>query len=653
MKTNFVTLLFLILISFVSNTHSLKAQTSERLEGDIIGSEAYAAHQSLEKAFDNNPQTWFKAKSASGGWVGLDLGKPHVITKIEFQSHDTNQNTLALFEGANSADFIDALPLYMIKRKLNSRDVQSVDVDISKGFRYIRYIGPANQHSRIAELAFYGYESAGDDQQLFQLTNIPTVVIHTKDAEDIVEKEKYLDGEIKIISENGLEFFTEKTEIRGRGNASWSFPKKPYKLKLNKKASLLGMPANEKVWTLINNYGDKTLMRNLLAFELSENLELSFSPAGVAVDVILNGEYKGTYQLCDQVEVATNRVETDKIKADDIAEPNVTGGYLIEIDAYAYDETSWFESAKNKTPVTIKFPKEDKIVLEQHNYIKSHFDKLEAALFSANYTDNDEGFRKYLHTPSFIRHFLVGEISGNADTYWSTYMYKKRGDELFYTGPVWDFDLAFENDSRTYPINEKGMDWVFNKNGSYAKGMRDFVNRLLSDETFYNELKQTYFDYRESGVLSEEAMVEMVDRWENEIYESQKLNFTRWDILGSKVHLNPQALGSYEAEVNVVRNYLRNRIRWIDEKLGYVKGGVEDDFLLKPKYTVANGQLNIEGLPLHSVVTIIDVAGRVISQKTLSDSNHYSLRLNKGVYIVKIQRNYFSVESSVEKLIVH
>ncbi len=629
------------------------AQVEERLEGEIIGSVSYSSNNSLEMAFDANPNTWFKAKSPSGGWVGLDLGKKHVISKIEFQTHDVVQNTLGVFEGANNPDFGDAIPLFIIKEELASQDKQTFEIHNSRGFRFIRYVGPSNRYCRVAELSFYGYESAGNDNQLYQLTNIPTVSIHTKDAEDIIEKKKYLDGVISIISENGQVIYTDSLQIRGRGNASWDFPKKPYKFKLNNKANLLGFPSKEKNWTLINNYGDKTLMRNLLAFDLSKQFDMAFSPAGSAVDVLLNGEYKGTYHLSDQIEVAAGRVEVEEIKENDVDNNQITGGYLLEIDAYAYYEDSWFESSNTKIPVTIKYPKKKNITSDQYNYIRSHFNKMESSVLSSDFINNTPSYRDYLHVPSFVRHMLIGELSGNTDTYWSTYLYKKREDDLFYFGPVWDFDLAFENDKRTYPINEKGMEWLFEKNGSNAKGMKNFVQRLLADDSFYSELRDIYSFYRENGVLTEENLSALVDKYEQEIFESQKLNFTRWDILDKKVHMNFQSLGSFEDEVAVVRDYLIHRIRWMDEKLAYIVGGVDDEFEMKTQFSTKQGVLTIAGLHKNSLVSIIDISGRVISQKLIDESTDYSINLPKGVYIVKIQRNYFSSNFIVEKVIIN
>jgi hypothetical protein len=184
---------------------------------------------------------------------------------------------------------------------------------------------------------------------------------------------------------------------------------------------------------------------------------MPYTPYGTPVDVLLNGEYKGCYQLCDQVEVNPGRVEITEMKPTDIEGTALTGGYFVEVDAYAYDETSWFNSNKGN-PVTIKSPSDDEIVTEQYNYIKNYFNKMESQ------------WQTYLDLNTFLRHFLVGEMSGNTDTYWSVYMYKDRDNDKMYTGPVWDFDLAFENDNRTYPVNNK-TDYIYRSGGSCAGNM--------------------------------------------------------------------------------------------------------------------------------------------------------------------------------------
>ena len=313
-------------------------------------------------------------------WIGFDLGKPHVITKVGWmptvEGQVVSQVVLGVFEGANCPDFMDALPFYMIEEKAKNSRMTYGDVNCSRGFRYVRFVKPANASHNLAELEFYGHQGEGENSHLYQLTNLPTVCIHTLNDEIPYDKEHEIVSQLTIISENGTKLLSEPGSIRERGNASRDFPKKPYRIKFDEKQHVLGAPAKAKKWTLINNYGDKTLMRNLLAFELSRRLGMPYTPYGTAVDVLLNGEYKGCYQLCDQVQVHKNRVNITEMTTHDNEGSALTGGYFIEIDAYANQEKSWFKS-NNGNPVTIKSPSEDSITVDQRNYIRAHFNKME------------------------------------------------------------------------------------------------------------------------------------------------------------------------------------------------------------------------------------------------------------------------------------
>ncbi len=635
-----ITLLFIILSTSFLHAGSVSVQ----LTGTVIGTTDNYNYNSAScsstvntaaNAFDGNLSNYFSACNESGGWVGLDLGSAHVITKISYCPHANHADRMLLgvFEGANLPDFGDAVPLYMITTSPSNNTLTSQTINCSKGFRYVRYVGPTNTHSDIAEMKFYGYNGEGNNTQFIQITNLPTVIVHTTDAQDIVSKESYVNGIISVISNNGTNLFTDSLEIKGRGNASWNFPKKPYKIKLDKKASLLGMPAVEKTWTLINNYGDKTLMRNLLAFDLSKRLGLPYTPAAKSVDLFLNGEYKGNYQLCDQVEVATGRVELEKMKATDTIMPNLSGGYLIEMDAYSYEETTKFNSDYGNIPVTIKYPKDDDIVAAQVAYIKSHFNKMENTLYANNYTDTTNGFRKYIDIGTFLRHFLVGEMSGNTDTYWSTNMYKKRNNDKFYFGPVWDFDIAYENDYRTYPINDN-PEWIYASTGSSARGVRKMVNRIFSDSTVMQQLKAIYASYRNSGVLTEDNLVQVVNDNATLLEQSQQINFMRWDILNTAVHMNPQVYGSYAGEVDNVRNFVKNRLAWMDKKLAYEYNNINEEKISKISLWNEGNTFHLEGITGTATIQIIDVTGRIVQIKQVE--NDFSTTLNKGIYFIRI-----------------
>ena len=541
----------------------------DKLSGTVIGtrecvdygntSQSTTTVNTCANAFDGRLDTFFASWERSYTWAGLDLGSPHVITRVGWSPRNDSQGegrvVLGLFEGANSPDFMDALPLWLIDEKGKIGTMSYADVSCSRGFRYVRYVGPADARCNIAELEFYGHPGAGDDSHLYQLTNLPTVSIHTLNNEIPYDKIHQIVSQLTIISDCGTRLLSEPGTTRERGNASRGFPKKPYRIKFDKKQRVLDAPAKAKKWTLINNYGDKTLMRNLLAFELSRRLGMPYTPYGTAVDVLLNGEYKGCYQLCDQVQVHKDRVNITEMTSADNDGTALTGGYLLEIDAYADQEKSWFRS-NNRIPVTIKSPDEDSITTQQKNYIRAHFNKMESL------------WETYLDRNTFLRHFLVGELSGNTDTYWSVFMYKERDDDMLYTGPVWDFDLAFSNDQRVYPVNGKS-DFLYRSGGSCAGSMKSFVDKIVINSVAAKQQMLDIWDKARRGGLTEAHLVAWIDSVETVLDQSQRLNFMRWKIMNQQVHQNLKPSGSYKAEVENVRTFVKDRLVWMDKRLDY------------------------------------------------------------------------------------
>ena len=606
-------LLLMAAISAVADDGKLTGRAIGTLETvDYSSFNKSTSVNTCEMAFDGNLNTFFASWERSYTWTGLDLGGQYVITKVGWSPrndvHGEERVVLGIFEGANREDFMDALPLYIIKERGTIGVISYADVNCSAGFRYVRYVGPSDARCNIAEIEFYGHQGEGDNSQLYQLTNLPTVSIHTLDGVIPFDKETDITASISVIADGEQYLLAEPGTIRERGNYSRTFPKKPYRIKFDKKRNVLDAPAKAKKWTLINNYGDKTLMRNLLAFELSKRMGMPYTPYGRAVDVVLNGEYKGCYQLCDQIQVNKNRVEITEMTPQDVSGNALTGGYLFEVDAYANQERSWFWSNQGN-PVTIKSPDEDSIASAQFNYIKNHFNKMESQ------------WQNYLDLNTFLRHFLVGELSGNTDTYWSVFMYKQRDDDIVYTGPVWDFDLAFDNDNRTYPVNSK-VDYIYRSGGSCTGNMRSFVDRIV----IYNSVAKTrllglWDEVRQNG-LNQESLTDFVDSLEAELEQSQELNFMRWPIMNNMVHQNPRIWGSYAQEVQNVRRFIRERVEWMDKRLNY---------------TFIPSDISDARIQFDQPYQVFTVSGRYCG-KNLEGQNH-------GVYIVK-QGN------SVQKIIL-
>ena len=566
----------------------LNAQTSHKLSGTIIGTEYSVDYSNGSRsttvnvegnAFDGKLNTFFASYDRRFTWVGLDLSIPHVVTRVRWSPRNDGNGPkrvqLALFEGANMPDFSDAFPLYLNDTEGVIGRYQSADVNVSKGFRYVRYVGPNNSRCNVAEVEFYGYADEGTNDTYYRPTNLPVVSIHVENAQEPYDKENALVCSVTLIPADKNDTVKVKSgTVRLRGNASMSFPKKPYRITFDKKHHVFGSPASAKKWVLINNYGDKTLMRNILAFDMSRRMEMEYTPFCIPVDVFVNGEYKGCYQLADQIEVNKNRVNIEPLDNTITSGSELTGGYLIEVDAYANKEAVYFQSSKGN-PVTVKYPDDEDINIYQRNYIMNKFNNLEARLYSSNYTSSN-GYRSLMDLDSFLRHFIVGEFSGNTDTYWSVNMYKHRNDEHFYVGPFWDFDLAYENDNRTYPINDLSG-WIYASKGSCAGNFRDFVTRIvIFDERAKTRLSELWQYARDKREVTEETLLKYVDDLAAELNASQRLNYIRWDNLSQYVHQNWQACGSYKGEVDIIKNYISKRIAWFDRKLKLDPTGIED-----------------------------------------------------------------------------
>jgi len=377
-------------------------------------------------------------------------------------------------------------------------------------------------------------------------TGFPTIYISTDDV-PIVSKEDYVDGHITITTGLlGDVLYEGGTEIRGRGNSTWGMPKKPYRIKLTDKAGLLGMPA-DKSWALIANYGDQSLLRNDVAFELSRRLELAYTPRQQYVELFLNGEYQGNYTLTEHIKESKDRIQID--------EDN--GGFILEQDGYAYQEPVFFTTPQD-VPITVKFPDDSDITGDEFNYIKNHYTAFENRLFSENFSDPNEGYQPYFDLPSFVNYYLVNEICGNTDMVWSMRMFKKSDeDQKIYTGPVWDFDLAFNNDRRIGQADAIRKLMLTN-----AHAPRQWMDRIAQDPAFKKMVRERWNASKEAQI---KTITEYLDKQAERLVHSQLFNFHRWNVLGQNINQSWYIGTTHADYVDFVRNYLTERITWLDD----------------------------------------------------------------------------------------
>ena len=353
----------------------------------------------------------------------------------------------------------------------------------------------------------YSFVSAtGETRQLtiqVKHSGLPVVFINTPAAAEIPPKTSDWLGNtnITIYNTDCSIAYSGITGIRGRGNTTWKYPKKPYALKLESKAEILGMPKHKR-WVLLANWLDRTLLRNHVSFQIARQTDLAWTPRGQFVEVVLNGTHIGNYYLCEHIKIDKNRVNIDELDEDE-----VDGGYMMEIDTY-YDEAFKFKSAKKNFPYMFKDP--DEVNDSQFAFMQDFINNLEGSLYEKDRFNTGE-FMQYLDIESFADWWIALELTGNTETKHpkSTYVHKDKGGKLK-AGPVWDFDW------KTFRLNNQ--EWVSKSTLYY--------DALFEDPTFVATVKERWNKYlprfREiSAFIQTEA---------DKIRNSEEINHQMWPV---------------------------------------------------------------------------------------------------------------------------
>ena len=309
-------------------------------------------------------------------------------------------------------------------------------------------------------------------------TGLPVLYLDTQYGARIVSKENYVKATVRL-EDGGSVTEALSCDVRGRGNTTWSWPKKPYLLKFGSKTSFFGFPAHKR-WVLLANFMDRTMMRNLVAMKVSSMTSLAWTPRCRSVELVLNGVHQGNYLLIEQVRVDKNRVNI----GDD--------GYLFESDFHYDNEVQWMDphgkcvQFGSGIPFGIKSPDSDDITPEQVQFGKDLIARTAAAIYGPDFRDPKKGYAAYIDVDSFIDYWIVFEVMGNHElgNPGSVYYHWAPGGKLK-AGPCWDFDwgiLSYNTSpqARTGLINGKAC-WYARlfEDPDFAARVRARFNELL------------------------------------------------------------------------------------------------------------------------------------------------------------------------------
>lgn len=288
---------------------------------------------------------------------------------------------------------------------------------------------------------------------------LPVLFVNTDNGVDVVDKETYLTATYYLdpmgdstVTAFGSAESPLPLQIKGRGNWTWSgFEKKPYRLKLSSKASLLGLKANKHFALLAHADDPHGFMRNAVGFFLSERFGLPWTPKQRPVELVLNGDYRGLYFLTELIRVDKDRVNITEQPDLCTHADSVTGGWLVEIDNYDSDPHVSITEGDG-WPIIFTYKTPEVLSQAQTDFLTTEMTRINRLVYGDKQSDS---LWQYLDIDDLARFFLVQELTDNYESFHgSCYLHREMGaTEKWHFGPVWDFGSAL-NKSKTQPFYE-------------------------------------------------------------------------------------------------------------------------------------------------------------------------------------------------------
>lgn len=377
-------------------------------------------------------------------------------------------------------------------------------------------------------------------------SELPVVEINTTGSVPIVNKEDWITALMNI---DGKGVFPDlpsvEIEIRGRGNSTWDYPKKPYAIKLGSKAEVAGMPEHKR-WVLLAHWNDKISIRTDLAFWLGrEYADLDWKQSGQQVELFLNGRHMGNYFICEHIKIDENRV------------PN---GYVIEIDSKAGSDESVFISERTKLPFNVKDPDVD-VGSPEFLAIEKAINDFEAVLYGDDFLDATTGYKSIADIGSFVDWWLNNEFSKNKDAQFNTSCYLNlTEDGTIKMGPLWDYDLGWGNFVFNYPDTP----YINSPEGFLIKEGAHWISRMFEDPEFVALAKSKWSAMYADREVIVAKIREMAGRQRASVY----LNDLRWQRLSN--------VGDYSLIVRYYDNEVEKFIEWVDRRFDWMNTAINE-----------------------------------------------------------------------------
>lgn|GEM_PF-1315777 len=407
-------------------------------------------------------------------------------------------------------------------------------------------------------------------------SNLPVIILET-DGRSISKEPPTLARASVFEPQNGRASIRNKPDHTGlvsvnlRGYSTIRLPKHSLTLhtldaQTNQvKIPLLGLPPEED-WVLYAPFEDKSLIRDVLAFQLARSMG-RYAPRTRYVELFIKSnkgplrsrDYVGVYVLTEKIKRGKDRVPIQKLNPSHRAEPEISGGYIIRRDHNDRNEARFH--TKRGGPYFFVYPKAEAITPEQRAWLTGYLNAFESALQGPDFQDPQKGYAAFLDVDSFIdAHWLI-ELGKNVDGFrYSAYLSKDR-DGKIRPEPPWDWNRSFGNANYYDGWREQGWYWPRLRPREIS-----WYRRLREDPAFAKKAADRWTELRASA-FSREKIQSLIDQSAAELQEAQARNFKRWPILGMPVTCNYYVGDSFHDEVEWLKSWVDGRLKWIDAQV--------------------------------------------------------------------------------------
>ena len=522
------------------------------------------------------------------------------------------------------------------------------------------------------------------NSQTLTSSNLPIVVITTPPGQNIVDDPRIVChlgiidngvGNMNNITDS-FNDYDGRIEIEIRGSTSQQYPKKGYgfetqdSLGIKYNYPVLGM-GSENDWILYGPYPDKTLIRNVLTFDLARQMG-HYAPATRYCELKINDEYRGIYILMERIKRDNDRVDIEDIHIPNIWDDTLTGGFIFKVDKLTGDvDYSWESNYNNEVVFQFHDPEFLELNPLQASYGENYINDFETTMNSSNFADPTTGYPSIIDRTSFQDFFILQELGRTVDGYRSSSFLHKDRDGFSWNapliaGPMWDFNLSYGN--ADYCGADLTTGWQYNFDdvcGNFSTSIPFWWERLLEDPAYANSLKCRWNELRE-GPLHTDSINAFIDSIALHIEDARIRNFQKWPIIGVYVNWNGFVGQTYQEDLDYLKTYIEQRSLWIDSNIpgncNLSTPAIEfspEFHKVWPNPTKSNVNLGLTLFENSNIeISMTDNTGRIVKNETLGNHNPgthaFTLNLDQlevGTYFYTIRLNELNTFSG--KVIKH